>query len=239
MKNIKCFNFKPDDHYAAPWINEIGDTAVFPLLQDKIIELYGKADYSYYSMVKDDYEEESEVDLKATFLDYGNWEIFNFAYICVTDLDTESLEKLINEAVDMTVDIGIPQPGYNMDELEVNKKFMEYLSRNQEIELLFSFPSIEDSDPQTYIYMDGKLITKFQGTLGDLEGPILYRIYDVIVKNFKNTSTRLEAGKIYNTIHKISPNIDDLLSQSLTPEEILSLRNTGKGSSMLSRFGTS
>jgi hypothetical protein len=59
------------------------------------------------------------------------------------------------------------------------------------------------------------------------------------VGHFKNPPERIVAGKIYNPISKIFPNIDDLLSQSLTPEEMSSLKNIGKGSNMLGRFGIS
>ena len=66
---------------------------------------------------------------------------------------------------------------------------------------------------------------------------ILPKIAEVILGHFKNPSGRIIAGKVYNAISKIFPNIDDLLSQSLTPEEISSLKNIGKGANMLGRFG--
>ena len=235
MKNIKCFNFKPDDHYGYPEINdnETGDSFVLGLSLDDLLEFYAQGDCTAFAMEGGNPDEMSDV-----FLEYGNYDLYGYGYMCISNADDETLRELIKEGLDFINDTLIVDGAIE----GCNEEFMKDLSEKQEVDTLFAFPSVWNNNQEFMIYQHGNRINKdavsseYSSVLTE---DILPKMADVIVGHFKNPSERIVAGKIYNPISKIFPNIDDLLSQSLTPEEILSLRNMGKGYSMLSRFGRS
>jgi hypothetical protein len=232
MKNIKGFNFKPDDHYGFPEINdnEISDSFVIGLSLDDLLEFYAQGDCTAFAM-----EGGNPDDMTDIFLEYGNYDIYGYGYMCISNSDDETLNQLINGSLELVNDTVIADGLIE----GCNEVFMKDLSEKKEIELLFAFPSGINNDSEFMIYQDGNRInidvTSSEYLASEIEG-ILPKITDLILGHFKNPSGRIVAGKVYNPIRKIFPNIDDLLSQSLTPEEMSSLKNIGKGASMLSRF---
>ena len=228
MKKIKYFNFKPDDHYGYPEINEIGDSFIFGLSHNDLLNFYAKADCSAFAM-----EGGNPNEMSAIFSEYGNYDIFGYSYVCISDMDDEELDELITQSYGEMEEVVM-----NGEIKGCSEAFMKELTENAEIDVIFAFPSPSNDTQEFFIYKDGNRIFEISDSehTSPLSTSILPEVSYVIIEKFKNTSTRLEAGKIYNAIHKIFPNINDLLSKSLTPEEILSLRNIGKGSSMLSRF---
>jgi hypothetical protein len=235
MKNIKAFNFKPDDHYGYPEINdnETGDSFVLGLSLDDLLEFYSQGDCTAFAMGDGDPDEMPDI-----FLEYGNYDLYGYGYMCISNTDDETLRELINEGLNFVTDTVI---GDGVIE-GCNEAFMKELSENEEVDLLLAFPSVWNDNQEFMIYENGNRIndgvtsSEYSSVLIE---DILPKMADVIVGHFKNPSGRIVAGKVYNSVYKIFPNIDDLLSQSLTPEEIASLKNIGKGSSMLSRFGRS
>ena len=230
MKNIKGFNFKPDDHYGNPEINdETGDSFVLGLSLEELLEFYSQADCSAFAM-----EGGNPDDMTDIFLEYGNYDLYGYGYMCIGNTDDETLRELIKESLDFANDTVIAD-----GEIEgCNDAFMKDLSEKEEVELLFAFPL--NNNQESMIYQYGNMINN-DVTSSEyssiLTTNILPKIAEVILGHFKNPSGRIISGRLYNAISKIFPNIDDLLSQSLTPEEISSLKNIGKGANMLGRFG--
>ena len=230
MKNIKGFNFKPDDHYGYPEINdETGDSFVLGLSLEELLGFYSQADCSAFAM-----EGGNPDDMTDIFLEYGNYDLYGYGYMCIGNTDDEILRELIKESLDFANDTVIAD-----GEIEgCNDAFMKDLSEKEEVELLFAFPSNNNQEFMIYQYgnrINNDVTSSEYSSI--LTTNILPKIAEVILGHFKNPSGRIIAGKVYNAISKIFPNIDDLLSQSLTPEEISSLKNIGKGANMLGRFG--
>lgn len=233
MENIRGFNFKPDDHYGYPEINdnEMRDSFVLGLSLDDLLEFYAQGDCTAFAMEGGNPEEMSDV-----FLEYGNYDLYGYGYMCISNADDETFNELIKECLDLVSDTLIADGIIE----GCNEAFMKELSGNKEVDILLAFPSSWNDNQEFIIYQHGNRTNK--GVLSSeyssvLAEDILPKIADIILGHFKNPSGRILAGKIYNPISKIFPNIDDLLSQSLTPEEMSSLKNIGKGANMLGRFG--
>jgi hypothetical protein len=226
MKKIKHFNFRPDDHYGYPEINEISDSFIFGLSHNDLLDFYAKADCSAFAM-----EGGNPYEMSSVFSVYGNYDIYGYGYVCISDIDDETLDELIRQSSEGMEDLIM-----NGEIKGCSEVFMKELTENDEIDVLFAFPSTSNDTQEFVIYKDGNRISDSEYS-STLSTSVLPKVSDIIIEKFKNTSTRIQAAKIYHVIYKIFPNINDLLSKSLTPEEILSLRNIGKGSGMLSRFG--
>jgi hypothetical protein len=233
MKIIRGFNFKPDDHYGYPEINdnEMMDSFVLGLSLDDLLEFYALGDCTAFAM-----EGGNPDDMTDVFLGYGNYDLYGYGYMCISDLDDETFGELIRDGLDLINDTLILDGAIK----GCNEAFMKELSEDKEVDIIFAFPSSWNDNQEFMIYQNGNRINKdvlsseYSSVLAE---DILPKMADIILGNFKNPSGRILAGKIYNPISKIFPNIDDLLSQSLTPEEMSSLKNIGKGTNMMGRFG--
>jgi hypothetical protein len=146
MKNTKYFNFKPDDHYGFPEINEMSDHFISVLSLNDLLKFYGQADCSAFAMEGGNPDEMSSI-----FLEYGNYDIYGYFYVCIYDTDDETFNGLVQESYAHVEDNIISNGEIN----GCNEEFMKYLSEKDEIDIIFSFPSPHfinsNSMPDLYI----------------------------------------------------------------------------------------
>ena len=145
MKNIKCFNFKPDDHYGYPEINdnETGDSFVLGLSLDDLLEFYAQGDCTAFAMEGGNPDEMSDV-----FLEYGNYDLYGYGYMCINNTDDETLRELIREGLNFINDTLIVDGAIE----GCNEEFMKDLSEKQEVDTLFAIPSVWNNNQEFMIY---------------------------------------------------------------------------------------
>lgn len=224
---LKKFILIPDGHYGYPESVQ-GDT---PRSHSELVKMYREAGYSGYNMGdgdseepdSDDYEteeeyqaamkewnEENNSNAEWIFNDYGNFDVFHNAYSMLCDPSVKPDDIL--ESI------------FDYDSTSCHEDFMIEASKQEGVAYIMS--SGHDDD----IAISGEI---FGTSESGGEAPKI--ISDVIVREYKEKNPQI--GIIYSDVLKEMPEIEDIISSILSPEDMANLKNLGSGGSLLRTFG--
>lgn len=224
---LKKFIFIPDGHYGYPESVQ-GDT---PRSHPELVKMYREAGYSGYNMGdgdsaepdSDDYEteeeykaameewdEENNSNAEWMFDEYGNFDVFHNAYtmLCEPSVSPDDILGYFFEG----------------DKTSCHEDFMIEASEDEDVIYIMSIGN------ENQIAVKGNLYE-----LGENNGDLLGILSNTIVKLYNEKNPKV--GIIYSDLLKGIPEIDDILSSMLSPEDMANLKNLGSGGSLLRTFG--